>query len=90
MAKPRFYHQNKPNRSEGLGGGAVEAKGVEAEKGTVGDGGKDKERATHDSLSPPAEPAAGRERANRREGRAIRRKTEERRRSRSPRGQKLE
>ena len=48
-----------------------------------------KERATHNNPS-PVEPAAGREWDNRPEGRAIRLKTEERRRRRSLRGQKVE
>ena len=42
MSKPRLYHHNKPNRFEGLGVGEVEARGVEEEMGTGGDGGEGK------------------------------------------------
>ena len=90
MAKPRLYYYNKPNISEGLGVRAVEAKGVKEETGTGGDEGEGKERATHETPSTPALPAAVRERAKRPEGRSIRLKTEERRQIRIPRGQKLE
>ena len=58
--------------------------------GTGGEGGEGKESATHHTPYPPAEPATGRDRVNRPEGRAIRLKTEERRRIRIPRGKKLE
>ena len=90
MAKPWLHHHNKPNRYEGLGVGTVEAGGVEEEKGTGGEGGEVKERPSHNTSSPPTEPAAEREQANRPEGRVIQLKTEERRLSRRPRGQTLE
>ena len=55
MIKPRHHH-NKPNRSKGLGVWAVEAGGVEEVMGTGRDRGEDKERATHNTPFPPAEP----------------------------------
>ena len=60
------------------------------ERKTGGDGGEGKERATYNTPAPPAEPAAGRKRANRPEGRNIWLKTEERIQSRILRVQKLE
>ena len=51
MAKTRLF--NRPNRSEGLGVGAVEAGGEEEEKGTGRDGGEGKERAAHETPYPP-------------------------------------
>ena len=88
MAKTRLF--NRPNTSEGLAVGAVEAGGEKEETGTGRDRGEGKERATHNTPSPPVDPAAGREQSNRPEGRAIRMKTEERRWSRSSRWQKVE
>ena len=79
MAKPRLLH-NGPN-PKGPGDGAEDERGAEEVKGRGGEGGGGKERAAHDTPSPPAEPAYGVERA-------IRLETERRRRSRSPREQK--
>ena len=52
MAKPRIYHHNKPNISEGLGGGAIEAGGVEEEMGQA-DMGKRGRRGQHKKPPPP-------------------------------------
>ena len=92
MAQPQKPKHNKPNRSEGIGVEAVEAGGGEEGRGTGRDGGEGKERATHNTPSPPEDPAAGREQANRPEGRAIWPVRRERKisRSRSPRGQTRE
>ena len=51
MAKHRLF--NKPNRSEGLGVGVVEAGGTEEETGTGEDRGEGKERVAHDTPFPP-------------------------------------
>ena len=86
MSKPRLF--NRPNKPEELGGGAVESGGVEEKTGTGGEGEEGKERAEHDTPSPPRYPAPGREKANHPEERDIRPDTERRRRSRIPRGHK--
>ena len=74
MVKPRLF--NRPNKPEGLGVGAVEAGGAEEKTGTGRDRGEGKERAAHNTSSPPVEPPSGREQANQPEERAIRLVTE--------------
>ena len=68
MAKPWLF--NRPNRSEGLGVGAIEAGGAEEKTGTGGDGGEGEERAAYNTPFPPRR-ATRRQRAGqpaRREG----------------------
>ena len=65
MAKPQQLHRDRPNPEE-IGDGAEEAEeegeGKVQERG--GEGGGGKERAAHDTPTPPAEFASGTEMAN--------------------------
>ena len=49
MAKPRLFTNNAPNPSEGAGDGADEAAEEGEEKGTGGERGEGKERASHNT-----------------------------------------